>query len=279
MPLITFLIDILQSIPDVVWSGVIASVLTLSGVLISNRSNTNRLRMQLHHDGEQKAKDRVATLRRDVCLEAVAQLTEANSYIASLPQADPTKRNLADGLKGFFSAAARLQLVVEPDTALLVNKLAASYGELLLRLMAKTSPMHRLKNQIEIHDKLYNENQSQVSRVLGEMAKFNEAAKVDNRVFAALQQSFDNYQKQSAFQAEERSRAWDEFNSLNVQFCKQLFEELRDVVAQQIVVLVEIRKDLGLSSNLDAFRAQMEEQRITAAKQVDELLKSLQENG
>jgi hypothetical protein len=277
MAYILWFLDLLRSIPDVVWSGVIASVLTLSGVLISNSSNTKRLRMQLDHDGAQKARDRVATLRREVCLEAVAQLTEANSFLASLPQTDPSKKNLADGLKGFFSAAAKLQLVVEPDTALLVNKLVAGYSELLLRPMVRVAPLHRLTNRIEIHDKLYNESQAQVTRVLGEMSKFNEAAEVDSRVFEALQRSFDGYQEQASFQANERSRAWDEFNSLNIQFCRQLLEELGDVVAQQIAVVVEIRRDLGLDSNLDAFRTQMEEQRLRITSQLEELFKAVQE--
>ena len=44
------IIALLKSIPDVIWSAFLASILTLSGVLISNRSNTTRLRLQLEHD-------------------------------------------------------------------------------------------------------------------------------------------------------------------------------------------------------------------------------------
>jgi len=46
----TSLIEFLKSIPDVIWSGLIASALTLGGVLISNRSNTVRLKLQFEHE-------------------------------------------------------------------------------------------------------------------------------------------------------------------------------------------------------------------------------------
>ena len=128
----TDLICFLQSIPDVIWSGLIASVLTLSGVLISNWSNTSRLKLQLQHDADQKTTERTATLRRDVYLSAAEELTKANTYLGSLAQIDLAKTNPAEGMQGFFGAAAKLQLVAEPKTALLVkfiNTVFPSLGE------------------------------------------------------------------------------------------------------------------------------------------------------
>jgi len=115
------LIAFLKSIPDVIWSGLIASMLTLGGVLISNGSNTNRLKLQLQHDANEKTKERTATLRREVYLRAAEELVKANAHLATLPQLDLSKTNLGDGLQGFFSATARLQLIAEPKTALLVS--------------------------------------------------------------------------------------------------------------------------------------------------------------
>src|SRR5262245_53109824 len=74
-------LDLLKFIPDVVWSGIIASLLTLSGVLISNKSNTARLRMQLNHDAEQKERDRKATIRREVYIRAAEELVKANTHL------------------------------------------------------------------------------------------------------------------------------------------------------------------------------------------------------
>lgn len=269
--------DLLHSVPDVIWSGVIASVLTLSGVLVSNRSNTTRLRIQLQHDSDQKSRERTANLRREVYLKAVEELTKANSHLAGLPQSDPTTTNLAEGLQGFFGAAAKLQLVAEPRTALLVNSLVASYGELLLRLMGRAMPLHGIRSDIAIHDTLYNRAQEQVTRVLGEMTKFNESAEADGRGFAALQRSFQGFQEKAINHAADRTKAWETFNRLNVEFCKQLLTDLRGVGELQIPVLVEIRRDLGLTTDLDAYREQMEEQWLRMSIQMDSLFHKLQD--
>ncbi|WP_446808333.1 hypothetical protein ACH50O_13615 [Methylomonas sp. 2BW1-5-20] len=263
-------------LPDVVWSGIIASLLTLCGVLISNRSNTTRLRIQLKHDASEKAKERTASMRKEVYLEAVEELTKANSHLASLPQADLTKINAADGLQGFFAAASKLQLVAEPKTALLVNQLVGTYGELLLRLMERLVPLQKAKLAIAINDDLYNKAQFEVQRVLSEMARFNESAQSNEQVFGALERAFASYQAQTQNYAEARQDAWADFNNLNIQFCRQLFIDMRIVGQQQISVIIEIRRDLGLTAYLAEMREQMESQWERMSIQLDRMISALQ---
>lgn len=272
----TVYLEMFRSIPDVVWSAIIASVLTLSGVLISNRSNTSQLRIQLQHDASEKAKERTATLRREVYLCVAEELTKSNSHIASLPQADLAKTNAADGLQGFFAAAAKLQLVAEPKTALLVNRLVGSYGELLLSLMERLIPLQNAKSDIAINDQLYDKAQSEVYRVLSEMSKFNETAQVNDLVFGALQRSLNAHQSLANDYANARQAAWAEFSALNVKFLRQLLVDMRLIGDQQIPVLVEIRRDIGLTADLEAMQAQMEEQWARMSQQIDKMISALQ---
>jgi hypothetical protein len=110
--------DLLKAVPDVIWSGVIASVLTLGGVFISNSSNTKTLKIQLAYDATEKDKDRKTMLRREVYLNVVEESVKANSYLASLPSLDLASTNFASGLQGFFVAAAKLELVADSKTVL-----------------------------------------------------------------------------------------------------------------------------------------------------------------
>ncbi len=231
--------------------------------------------MQLSHDAAEKAKERTANLRKETYLKAVEELTKANSHLASLPQKNPTEENLADGLQGFFGAAAKLQLVAEPKTSLLVNRLVADYGELMLRVMGTAIPLHRIRSEIAVQNDLYNQAQTQVTSVLAEMAKFNEAAQVNDARFGALQRSFEGFQAQASQYANARSQSWSEFNRHNVEFCRQLITEMRAIGEQQIPVLVEIRRDLGLTTDLEAFREQMEAQWNRMAAQLEALLQQL----
>lgn len=269
------LIALLNSIPNVIWSGLIASALTLSGVFISNRSNTNRLKLQLQHDANENAKERTASLRRDVYLRTVEEMVKANSHLASLPQLDLSKSNIGDGLQGFFSAAARLQLVAEPQTALLVNKLAGEYGELIFKLMTHLTPASQTKIDIQVADDLYSKAQTEVTRILAEMAKLSESGKPNPEAFQALNTSFTFQQGQASKYADERSDAWKRFNQHNVIFQKFLLSQLRDIGSKQIPVMIEIRRDLGLTGDLAEIEAHMKQQGLRIEAQFDALIASL----
>ncbi len=257
---LTAIVELLKSIPDVVWSGLIASIITLSGVFLSNIGNTKRLKLQLTHDAFEKAKERTANLRREVYLRTVEELVKANSHLSSLPQLDITKTNLADGLQGFFTAAARLQLVAEPKTSLLVCQLSADYGDLIFKLMTDLVPVIKAKKDIEIADEFYTKTQSEITRVLAEQRKINEFGNPNPIVFDALQSSFKHEQELAAKFSNERNEGWKCFNEFNIIFQKNLLIELRKISLEQIPVMIEIRRDLGLTGDLSEIEALMKQQ-------------------
>ena len=169
-----------------------------------------------------------------------------------------------------------MQLVAEPKTALLVNALVASYGELFIRLLQRIIPLQRARADISINDTLYNKSSAEVARILGEMTKFNESAQINPPVFSVLRNAVDFHQRQVEEYAAARSAAWSEFNQLNADFCRQLLLDMRTIGEQQIPVLIEIRRDLRLTSELSAFRAQMDDQWNQMKHQFDTLLRALE---
>lgn len=268
--------ELVSLVPDVVWSGVIASLLTLGGVLLSNRSNTDRLRMQLQHDSDEKAKSRIADLRRDVYLVAAEELTKANAYLGALAQQDLVKTNVGEGLQGLLGAAAKLQLVAEPKTALLVNRLVSTYAVLLFKLVKGLSPLQRARTAISLSGTYYDKANAEADRIRAEMTKLKEAGQASGVVLDALNRSLDRAQREAEIHGDERSAAWDEFNRLNLAFTRELVAEMPAVSEQQLVVQLEIRRDLGLTAEFDAFRDQMGEQLRLMKSALDDLLQSLE---
>lgn len=266
----------LASIPATVWSGIIGAILALSGVFLSNHGNTARLRIQLRHDAAEKAKERTAALRRDVYLRAIEELTKANSHLAGLPNLDPTKVNIGDGLQGFFAAAARLQLVAESKTALLVNKLVGEYVELVFDLFGALRSVHAANSDIQIADRHYTLAQAENTRILAEMAKLNESGKPDPAVFRALQAGFKFHSGQSDKFAAERSDAWARFNETNIAFQRTLLANLRDLAPRQLPVMIELRRDLGLNGELDELEGQMRRQMQRMEERFNALIAQLE---
>lgn len=268
--------QLINSVPDVIWSGIIASFLTLSGVLISNRSNTKRLNIQLTHDREEKIKERTLSLRREVCLKAAEELVKLNIYLASLPQQDITKANLAEGFAGFQTASTRLQLVAEPKTTLLAMQLSASYGELCFESMHHLMVLGEAKSEIQIADDLYIKANNEVQRILSAMAQQNETGKPDQHAFDALQRSFQFHQDQALKFAENRSAAWISFNRGNIAFIRHFFLYIREIAPQQMKLMVEIRRDLSLIGDLSEVEEEMQKQLDRMTEKLTEFLQRME---
>lgn len=251
------IIAIAKAIPDVVWSGLLASFLTLSGVLISNWSNTKRLKIQLLHDADEKATERTFRMRQEVYLQVVDELVRLNAFLASLPQQDLAKGNFGDGFVGFQAAAARLQLVAEPNTALLAQALSARYGELFVDIMKYIIPIGSAKSHIQISDDIYKEYLGDVKRLNLEMTQMNETGKSDPLSFEAKQRSQQFFQEQAKIHSEKRSAAWTDFNEKTIAFQRYLFPQIRELAPQQIKLAIEVRRDLGLHGDLSEIEQQM----------------------
>jgi hypothetical protein len=261
-----------ESIPVVIWAAIIASLMTFTGVVISNRNNTTRLIKQLRHDSDEKAKERISTLRREVYLKAVEENSKIAVHLVSLPQGDFSNSGASIGIQEFNSAATKLQLIAEPKTALLVGELVGAYGELSMRLISLLMPLQTARTDIKLSSDSYESAHAERTRVYDKLKHLVESGVVDQIQFDALDRSFNFYAKQADIHAEARNLAWDKYNKLTREYMLFAMSELRRIGVLNAPVMIEIRRDLGLLTDIEKFREQLEQQweRMEAA-----LVKSL----
>lgn len=245
-----------ELIPDVVWAAILASALTLLGVMVSNRGNTKRLLKTLAHESAEKAADRIHSLRKDIYLSAAEEIAKVSNYLGKIPQIDPAKENIADGMAGFFAASMKLQLVAEPATAKLANELTARYSEILFALLAKANPVHTLQSQITITSDFYEQKCAEASRALAEMTQLNESGRVDQPRFEALQRSLEYSQQAAARYAEDRSKSFDARNAAMQEYTIALLKEMRSVGPLQMRLVAAIRSELALATDQADFEAE-----------------------
>lgn len=268
---------LLTQIPNVVWAALLASGLTLLGVMLSNWSNTKRLIKQLSHDSNEKERDRINALRKDVYLRAAEEAAKVNSYLGKIPQLDPSKENIADGLSEFFGVAAKLQLVSQPETSNLAGELVTRYGEILMILLAKASPVHDLNTDIRIASDFYDRNQAEVTRALAEMTQLNESGEKNPARFAALERSLKNAQEAADHFHTERSKAYAQHASAMREYMITLFQEVRSVARLQMQLSAAIRGELNLTTDMAAYETRLQENFERMDNAVQGLLAHLEE--
>ena len=109
------------NIPSALWTAAIAFVATLNaggmslaGVVLTNRDARKRLAKQLEHDSTERTREREMALRRDVYLEAAANIARVSHIMGRL--ANVGDETAAQELGDTFAALARVQLTGSNET-------------------------------------------------------------------------------------------------------------------------------------------------------------------
>jgi len=268
-------IDFLRSISDVIWSGIIASCLTLGGVLISNRSNTVRLRIQLDHESVEKSKERIVSVRREIYLKATDESHKMLRYFINLPAADFTDANPSEALHGFQSTLSKLKLIAEPTTISLVTSLDAEVSKVFIRLLGLVQPIHDARTFISGFDESINFFRGKAIELHAEIKTLNDSAELPLERIDQLKKSYEDYISTAAKHKQGREIRQQEFDRLTEAYSKSIYLELSPLGKLMSRIEIQMRAELGLTTDVAAYIAQMERQRVEMGNLLDETLATM----
>lgn len=252
------IIGVIKSVPDVIWSAIVASGITFFGVMLSNKSNTNRLVLQLNHDSGEKSKERISKLRHEVYLQVAEEIENANIRLSTLVNRDLTKLDINLELQGIASSTAKLKLVAESNTTRLAGELSIQFGVLLLKALPRLMPVQDAKTDIEIHDASYNASSTEVSRLLREIQSFREEGRQDNVILQYLQSAYELNSNQAQVCADARGLAYNNHSKILHDFNIWFLPEMKELTKYQLKLMVAIREELSIVSNVADLQRQLE---------------------
>ncbi|MGE8062755.1 hypothetical protein [Pseudomonas sp. NPDC089547] len=271
------ILELLKSIPSAVWSGVVAALSALAVVTISNRSSNKRLEIQLKHDTEEKAKDKISNLRKEVYLKAVEDISSINTHISAIASRDLTKTDLNAELQMITASMEKLKIVAEPETAKVADELSQAYGILILSLLPRFVPLHEALSDIEINGDLYDKSFADACRVLRQMQDFNEQARQDMMVFEALQRSYEWFSDQSEQYADARAAAYKQRDERLLEFNAGLLPEMKKIAKIQLRLAMSIRKELSLTFDAAEMERRLERSWAVMGASYGDAMKGLRE--
>lgn len=250
--------QVIKEIPDVIWSGVIAALIALTGVWLSNVSNNSRLNLQLRHDADEKSKERIYSLRSSVYLIVAEYIETTNIHLSTLSGRDLTRLDMSMELQAIGGAMAKLKLVAGAETSKIATELSNAFGSVFLKLLTCLAPVQEEKTQIEIHDKLYREATDEAKRIQHEIDKIVQNGDIDYLKYQALDSALKFKLEQSSDYAGIRSEAYKKHNVKLQEFNSHLMLEMKGVTEIQLRLMISARNDLGLASDLKELRRQLE---------------------
>jgi hypothetical protein len=198
--------------------------------------------------------------------------------LSTIPQLDPAKQNIGDGLNGFFRSAAKAALICDPETSSHINQLVIHYGEVLLRTIPKVQPIHQKQSEIAISDSFYQKDVVEADRIIAAMRSMNESGKPDMAAFAALESSLHFHQAQIEKRANEIAAAWNSRNALHRLFVRELLSNMKPIIAGGVPVVVALRRELGLGGDIAEFEKQLEANLQRIEKGLDAALATIKDD-
>lgn len=272
------LVEVLLEVPAPAWglAGAIVGVVgTLSASWLSNRSNDRRFSRQLSHDAEQKAKDRVGQLRRDVYLSAVDELVSVSAFMGRLATIDPTNTEaLSSGFLGFMKATARVQAVANEITRRKVAELSGAYGRLYIELLADAAPAHLIKLDIDINRVSYAKLHAERMRLVSAMREENEGVSSKFK-FEALSSSFENTSRFIETVSREYVELSAKHNAALAAFAASTAAKIVCLSELQAEVSALLRSEFDLDADLESmkaeFRSQGEQARLASEQHLERI--------
>ena len=131
------LITLIEQIPPALYGIIIGSFLTIIGVVLTNMSNTKRLRLQHEHERVLRNKERDLNMRREVYMDAMEAISAGITAISRFSDLHESPEALMQSYSSMSSKESRVMIVGTNDT---INALANFNVELngaFLRLSAK----------------------------------------------------------------------------------------------------------------------------------------------
>jgi hypothetical protein len=260
------------NLPTIVWSGVIAALISLGGIVLSNWSTARRLRIQLEHDATEKLKDRLSVLRKEVYLQLYSDITAIQGHLGALSSKDPTSPEFGAPVQTANSQLAKVQLVGSDEVMRHASELQALYTESLFALMVAAKPLHELRIDIGLADQLYNQYLQEAQRVTNEITILNETGRPDPVKITALQRSFDSFRAQYTNYANERSASWDAYNASQSGFVDVLKEQIARVAPTQAKLMAALKNEIGVKTDVATLLNQIEANQTRMENAVKEVI-------
>lgn len=268
----------LENIPSNLWSAALGSGLTILGVIITNIANNKRHRLQLEHASIEKDKDRKANLKHAVYLHASEEMVKASSYIGSLAQEDSRNSNIAEPLQSFYAATNKLMMIAGNETAQNASNLISFYTQLVFRLLERLIPIQDLKIKIEIESGYIEKESQEVDRLQSEISHLLESGSYDDVLLHNLRLSLNTHQEQRKHHQEDRAAFWDKHQVLHLEYTKALLEEMSEITSIQLPLLVCIRKELDIDTDIEKYKKIMFDQKEQINQSIQSLLNAIEKN-
>lgn len=239
----------LTSIPDVVWSGIVGSLITVLGVLVTNLGLSRRHTQQLNHDSEQKAIEREMELRRDIYIPAIESISLAITTIGSMSDPAVLQTKVTDSYSEMTAKTAKASAIGNQDTVSAIGNLTDAVRLMFTQLLVSRQPL------LQAHGQMVADN-SIVERAIGDHGRWVQMqtdllfqGPLDPQKANFLEAQINFTQEQINHWTARREASALRLSAAQIEFLKTLLQFQPDVATKVIAAFTAIRAEFSIAGD------------------------------
>lgn len=252
------LLSFLENLPSAIYGIIIGSLLTIIGVILTNASNTRRLRLQHDHERKLEDKARDLNLRRDVYMQAMEAIAAGLVAIGRVSELDSSMDDLMRSYTDLSPKIGKVSIVGNNETIKAMANFQQELTGAFLRLSSKREKFKTLFQQaetIELELKQMEKDQTHIWAMLekqqnGNSSDFDEAD---------LEKQHQTISEQITLKRKGFDAIWEKIFPLQLQLVQDSFSEVADLDILLVPLVGMMRTELELPFNQEFYRAIIEE--------------------
>jgi len=246
-------IELISKVPNVIWSAVIASLLTFLGVLWTNKGNEKRQAALLEHEKQKYQSEQNLALKKEVFLNVARSFADVLGIIPKLMNLDFTQKEIEIQMSDHSGVVAKSYLAAKEESVAAILNYSAETAEVFIKLMKERVVALDHKKAIEIYQATIDSAKKEKDRIISIMKESNLQGHNNQATFDYLNKSYEIQEgivNRSTVSLEEQESI---LQPLHMTFAKKCLSEHSRLLSLLPPMTIALRGELENDQNSQTF--------------------------
>lgn len=257
----------ISKVPDVIWSAIIASLLTFSGVLWTNKGNERRQAALLEHEKQKFQSEQKLALKKEVFLNVASSFADVLGVVPKLVNLDFSQKEIEAQLANHSGIVAKSYLAAKETSVAEILNYSSETAEALIDLMKNRAELLDHKKAIEIYQSMIDNANDEKNRIVSIMKEFNLQGRTEPVIFDYLKQDYDIQEKIVISSTENKEEQVSILKPMHIEYARKCMSEHSRLLSLLPPMTIALRNELDNDGNTEIFVNALNEniQRMNAA--------------
>jgi hypothetical protein len=240
------LLNQLSKVPDTIWAAIIASLLTIGGVVLTNLNSRKQQKEALVHDSNQRDREREMSLRKEVYMPAIEAISAFHGLFSRLPDLNLAEREYTSAVQSNSGAIGKIHVIASNETVQSVMRVQQVMTMAFLRSFPIRASLISRKAEIDEFTGLIEQSIQEEVRIIELMKQYNIDGNTDDQRWKMLNENVDFEMKRHSNYEKRKQELLAEQNPALLAFAKDCFDETLKIAELIPHAILAIRKELSL---------------------------------